>query len=137
MGTLGIDACSCSCSRSSSSSCCCCFGKGFTRWVCKSTEHHRCCSCPHTPALAILCPLEEWCDNSAMAIATVIRSCRNMERSRRSLRRRATPLDSGLSHESRSTVQKKSTRNLSEPVVIVVVLDAIFSRDVFSTSHWY
>ena len=49
------------------------------------------CSCSHTPALAILCPLEEWCENSARAMATVVRSCRNMERSRRSLRRCAAP----------------------------------------------
>ena len=46
-------------------------------------------------SLAILCPLEEWCDNSASSMVTVIRSCRNMERSRRSLRRRPTPLDCG------------------------------------------
>ena len=46
-----------------------------------------------------------------------------MERSRRSLRRRATPLDCGsparISHEQRSTVQKTSTRNLSEPRGVV------------------
>ena len=51
-------------------------------------------------------------------MATVIRSCRNMERSRRSLRRRATPLDCGRPLGSAmKTVNnaKKSTRNLSEP----------------------
>ena len=46
---------------------------------------------PHTQALAVLCPLEEWCADLAKAIATVIRSSRNMERSRRSLRRCAAP----------------------------------------------
>ena len=51
-------------------------------------------------------------------MATVIRSCRNMERSRRSLRRRATPLDSGRPLGSAIIVQhreKQSSRNLSEP----------------------
>ena len=36
-------------------------------------------SYPHTPALAIVCPREEWCENSARAMATVIRSCRGAE----------------------------------------------------------
>ena len=58
-------------------------------------------------------------------MATVIRPCRNMVRSRRSLRRRATPLDCGRPQGSAmKTVNnaKKSTRNLSEPVVVVVVV---------------
>ena len=62
---------------------------------------------PHTPALAIVCPREEWCVLSARAIATVIRSCRNMERSRRSLCRRATPLDEGRPLGSAIIVQRK------------------------------
>ena len=44
-----------------------------------------------SPAPAILCPREEWCNFSARATATVIRSCRNNERSRRCRRRCAAP----------------------------------------------
>ena len=46
---------------------------------------------PHTPALAVFCPREEWCVLSARAIATVIRSCLSHERSRRCRRRCAAP----------------------------------------------
>ena len=52
----------------------------------------QCNSRSSSPALAMLCPREEWCNFSARATATVIRSCRNTERSRRSLRRRALPV---------------------------------------------
>ena len=45
-----------------------------------------------SPALAISGRCALWCNFSARAIATDIRSCRNMERSRRSLRRRALPV---------------------------------------------
>ena len=76
------------------------------------------CSCPHTPALAILCPLEEWCENSAKAMATVIHSCRNMERSRRALRRRATPLDCGRPLGS----AMKNCQVCNKQVVVVVVV---------------
>ena len=50
-----------------------------------------CVACPHTPALAIVCPREEWCVYSARAIATLCRSCFSHERRRRCLRRRAAP----------------------------------------------
>ena len=42
--------------------------------------------------VADFCLREEWCVASATAIATATRSCRNMERRRRSLRRRALPV---------------------------------------------
>ena len=45
------------------------------------------------PALAISGRCALWCNFSARAIATDIRSCRNMERSRRSLLRRAEPVE--------------------------------------------
>ena len=79
------------------------------------------CSCPHTPALAILCPLEEWC----RAMATDIRSCRNMERSRRSLRRRATPLDCGRPlgpAMNNGQLCKKRQRATCLSLVVVVVV---------------
>ena len=48
---------------------------------------------PHTPALAVLCPRGAvWCVASARAIATVIRSCRSHERSRRCRRLIAAPV---------------------------------------------
>ena len=59
-------------------------GEGEVVWRAPRTR-------PHTPALAFFCPREERCVLSARAIATVIRSCRNMERSRRSLRRCTGP----------------------------------------------
>ena len=51
-----------------------------------------CLSCSSTlqPWLLRRCAL--WCRFSARVIATAIRSCRNMERRRRSLRRRALPV---------------------------------------------
>ena len=57
---------------------------------------------PHTPALAIVCPREEWCVLSARAIATVIRSCLSHERSRR-CRRRCGSSRNGLLAEIHST----------------------------------
>ena len=52
------------------------------------------CRSSRAPALALAvswrCAL--WCDDSARAIATAIRSCPSHERRRRSLRRRALPL---------------------------------------------
>ena len=52
-----------------------------------------CCSArAPTPRPWPSCPLEEWCENSDRAMATVIRPCRNMERSRRSRRRLAAPV---------------------------------------------
>ena len=44
-------------------------------------------SLPHSPALAVLCPLEEWCANVARAWAIDCCSCRQAARSRRPLRR--------------------------------------------------
>ena len=52
-----------------------------------------CWSCSSTSlALALSGRCALWCRLSARAIATAIRSCRNMERRRRSLRRRALPV---------------------------------------------
>ena len=54
----------------------------------------QCISRSSLPALAIIgLRGAEWCNFSARAIATDIRSCRNMERSRRSLRRWAALLE--------------------------------------------
>ena len=49
------------------------------------------CNSLSPPALAILCPREERCNFSASAMATDIRSCRNMERGIRCRRRCAAP----------------------------------------------
>ena len=48
-------------------------------------------SCSSFLALAILCPLEEWCLNSARTTATLGRSCLSRDRRRRSLQPRAAP----------------------------------------------
>ena len=77
-------------------------------------------SCPHTPALAIVCPREEWCVLSASAIATVIRSCRSHERSRR-CRRPCAALETGCSLRSIPTTSDSWDRQLVVVVVVVVL----------------
>ena len=87
------------------------------------------CSCT-SPTLAIIGPLgAAWCVISARAMATVIRSCRNMERSRRSLRRRATPLDRGRPLGSAMNhgqlCKKRQRATCLSLVVVVVVVDIV------------
>ena len=82
--------------------------------------------------LADFCPREEWCVASATAIATATRSCRNMERMRRSLRRRALPVPPPASRSTsivnRWDKQKGFTKgnatclNLWVVVVVAVVV---------------
>ena len=50
------------------------------------------CSSTFLKTVAVCCPREEWCVASATAIATAIRSCRSIERRRRSRRLIAAPM---------------------------------------------
>ena len=76
-----------------------------------------------SPALAILCPREEWCNFSARVIATVIRSSRSHERSRRCRRRCAAP-DTGCSLGSirKGDATKQWARLGETPVAVAVLL---------------
>ena len=83
-----------------------------------------------SPALAILCPREEWCNFSAKAIATDIRSCRNMERSRRSLLRFAEPEETRSARKPSAgfgiiTVTQQGNTCLSQTPVVVVVRSVV------------
>ena len=72
-----------------------------------------------------------WCNFSARAIATDIRSCRNMERSRRSLLCRAEPVETRSATEPSAglgiiTVTQEGNACLSHTPVVVVVSGASF-----------
>ena len=80
-----------------------------------------------SPTLAVLYPRGAvWCKASARAIATVIRSCRNMERSRRSLLRFAEPMTCSPSptcdHMKAQLVGYTERKHQVEPWVVVVVV---------------
>ena len=67
-----------------------------------------------------------WCNFSARAIATDIRSCRNMERSRRCRRRCAAPeLGCSLGSIRKGDATKQWARLGETPVVGVVVVVAV------------
>ena len=73
---------------------------------------------PHTLALAIVCPREEWCNPK------VIRSCLSHERSRRCRRRCAAP-ETGCSLKSipkQGTQKEMGTLGMELVVVVVVVV---------------
>ena len=64
-----------------------------------------------------------WCSFSARAIATVIRSCRNMERSRRSLRRWAALVElPARVHHAGDTNKREGTLGTDSLVVVVCCL---------------
>ena len=77
-----------------------------------------------SPGLADSWRCALWCVDSARVVATLIRSCRNMERRRRSLQRRALPVPPPASR-STSIVNRldkqKATQKATQLVVVVVV----------------
>ena len=77
---------------------------------------------PHTPALAFVCPREEWCVLSARATATVIRSCLSHERSRRCRRRCAAPeLGCSLRSIRNKSDANKGTLGIDSFLVVIVL----------------
>ena len=82
-----------------------------------------------TPALAIVCPREEWCVVSARAIATVIRSCRSHERSRRCRRRCAAP-ETGCSLRSIPQWMTQKKALLGWTAWLLWLLWLLFVKDV-------
>ena len=94
-------------------------------WPCSST-------CPHTPALAVFCPREEWCVLSARAIATVIRSCLSHERSRRCRRRCAAPATGCSLRSIRKGDANKGTLGIDSLFIVVVVVVCCFHFLSFS-----
>ena len=76
-----------------------------------------------SPALAFLCPREEWCNVVARAAAIDCCSCRQAARSRRPLRRWAAPVTGcQLRSISQQVTHKNSGHTWERRLVVVVVV---------------
>ena len=89
---------------------------------CRRGASYVTCSSTSLVTVADLCPREEWCVACATAIATAIRSCRSIERRRRSRRRLAAPAP--------STPAMASTARVS-------MLRILWERQLSSGSDWW